>query len=315
MEGRPEILVGLDPGDDAAVYQIDATRALVATVDVITPIVDDAATFGRIAATNSISDVYAMGARPLLALSVACFNETLPTSVMGDILAGAAAVALEAGAPILGGHTIKDQEVKFGLAVIGEVHPGRMLRNSAARPGEVLVLSKPIGSAALATAFKQGAFAEDDARYTGFVANMLHSNRRASELALEAGSNCATDVTGFGLAGHLLEIAAASQVGIELDFDAIPVLPGTREALEAGFTCGGAVANERHTGQRVSTKRDLAPVDFGILSDPQTAGPLVFSIPAENAELVVAALREADSSTASIIGRITKEHCGTIQVV
>lgn len=315
MDGHPGVLVGLDPGDDAAVYQIDADRALVATVDVITPIVDDPVTFGRIAATNSISDIYAMGARPLLSLSVACFNAQLPVEVMGDILAGAAETALAASAPILGGHTIKDPEVKFGLAVIGEVHPDRILRKSAARAGELLVLSRPIGSSALATAFKKGEFDESDARYKGLVSNMLRSNRSASEIALEAGVRCATDVTGFGLAGHLLEIARASGVGIELDFDAIPVLEGAREALRAGHTCGGAQANLQHAGQKVSTKRNLDTVDFGILSDPQTAGPLVFTIGAEQADTIVEALRRDGAATASIVGRITEDHCGSIQVV
>jgi len=211
---------------------------VVATVDVITPSVDDPETFGRIAATNAISDIYAMGARPLLSLSVACFHPDLPVQVMGDILAGAATVALDAGCPILGGHTIKDQEVKFGLAVIGEVHPDRILRNSTARPGDRLILSKPIGSAALATAFKQGAFAESDERYARWVANMLLSNQAASEVAVRAGSVCGTDITGFGLAGHLLELAGASRVGNELELDAVPLVSGTRQALEAGYTRG-----------------------------------------------------------------------------
>ena len=285
-----------------------------ATVDVITPVVDDCETFGRIAAMNSISDIYAMGAKPLLALSVACFNEQLPTEAMGDILAGAATVAQDAGAPILGGHTIKDKEVKFGLAVIGEVHPDRILRNSGARAGEALILTRPIGSAALATAFKAEAFDETDSRYVGLVSNMLRSNGPASAIALEAGSRCATDITGFGLAGHLLELADASGVGIELDFGSIPFLEGAAEALAAGFTCGGAKANERHTGQRLSTKRNLTEPELGLLMDPQTAGPLVFSVAAEIASPTVESLHRAGYSNASIIGQTTNDYCGVIQV-
>lgn len=281
----------------------------------ITPIVDDPETFGRIAATNSISDIYAMGGRPLLSLSVACFNQKLPTDAMGSILAGAAAAALDSGAPILGGHTIKDDEVKFGLAVIGEVHPDRILRNTTAVDGEVLIITKSIGSAALATAFKQGVFDEDDPRYRSLVDNMLLSNRRASEIAVEAGSRCATDITGFGLSGHLLEVAEASSVGIELDFNRIPFLDGAREALEAGHTCGGAQANERHAGQRVSRNSDLPDPEFDLLFDPQTAGPLIFSTRAEQADIVVKRLQGEGYSTASIVGKITKEHCGTIQVI
>lgn len=286
-----------------------------ATVDVITPIVDDCATFGRIAATNSLSDLHAMGARPLLSLSVACFKDDLPTTAMGDILAGASEVALDSGAPILGGHTIKDPEVKFGLVAIGEVHPDRILRNASARAGEDLILVKPIGSASLATAFKSGDFDESDARYRGFVENMLLSNGPAANLAVEAGSRCATDVTGFGLAGHLLEIADASGVGIELEFDRIPFADGAREALEAGFTCGGAKANERHAGQRVSTKRHLAAAEFELLFDPQTSGPLVFSVEGEIGERCVERLRSAGYVHASIIGRTTDNHCGAIEVV
>ncbi len=280
----------------------------------ITPLVDDAETFGRIAATNSISDVYAMGGRPLLSLSVACFNEKLPTDTMGEILAGAAAVALEAGAPILGGHTIKDDEVKFGLAVIGEIHPDHILRSASAIDGETLIITKAIGSSALATAFKQGVFDEDDPRYKSLVENMLLSNRRASEIATEAGARCATDITGFGLSGHLLDVADASSVGIELEFDRIPFLAGAREALEDGYTCGGARANQRHAGQRVSTKRVLPSPDYELLFDPQTAGPLIFSIGAEQADTVVEALQREGYPIASKVGRITKDHCGSIQV-
>jgi selenide,water dikinase len=309
-----DILVGLAPGDDAAVYRLAEDRAIVATVDVITPIVDDPTTFGRIAATNSISDLYAMGARPLLCLSVACFNEGLPTEAMGDILAGASEVALEAGAPILGGHTVKDQEVKFGLVAIGEVHPDRILANSRGKPGEVLILTKAIGSAALATAFKSGAFDEQDARYQALVANMLRSNGPASRIAVEAGSRCATDITGFGLSGHLLELAEASRCGIRLHHDQIPMLPGAREALEAGFTCGGAKANERHVGLRLSTNRDMTGADFGILSDPQTAGPLIFSVRPEIADTLLGQLHGSGYPDASVVGLITDEHCGEIRV-
>ena len=308
------ILVGLAPGDDAAVYRLDDERALVATVDVITPIVDDAETFGRIAATNSISDLYAMGARPLLCLSVACFSAQLPPEVMGDILAGAASVAQESGAPILGGHTIKDTEVKFGLACIGEVHPDRILRNSTARAGEVLVITKGIGTSALATAFKSGAFDEGDPRYEGLVANMLLSNGPASTLAVEAGSRCATDITGFGLTGHLLELAAASGIGIDLHFDRIPFLEGAREALQAGFTCGGAQANERHAGPRLSMNRDMSEPEIGLLADPQTAGPLVFTVKAELGARLVEQLQAGGYRDAAVIGLITDEHCGVIQV-
>lgn len=309
-----EILVGLSPGDDAAVYRLDADRAIVATVDVITPIVDDPETFGRIAATNSISDLYAMGARPLLSLSVACFNESLPAGAMGDILAGAAAVASGAGAPILGGHTVKDQEVKFGLAAIGEVHPDRILSNAAARSGEALVLTKAIGSSALATAFKSGAFDESDPRYERLVANMLLSNGPASALAVDAGSRCATDITGFGVSGHLLELAEASGVGVQLHYDQIPFLDGAREALEEGFTCGGAQANERYAGQRLSMKRDIPDVASGLLSDPQTAGPLVFSVKPEIAGRIVERLHAQGYPDASVIGTVTDQHCGEIQV-
>lgn len=285
-----------------------------ATVDVITPIVDDAESFGQVAAINSISDIYAMGARPLLSLGVACFHPKLPTSVMGDILAGAAAVAREAGAPILGGHTIKDEEVKFGLAVVGEVHPDRILRNASARPGQQIVLTKPIGSAALATAFKQEAFGETDPRYRRFLGNMLRSNRRASEIAVDAGVRCATDVTGFGLAGHLLELARASEVGVELRYDGIPFLEGALEALEDGYTCGGARANELHAGPSVLLKRDVSPSRLALLWDPQTAGPLLFTAGPHEAGEILTSLRNSGYPDASIIGCTTDSHCGRIHL-
>jgi selenide,water dikinase len=312
---RPEILVGLQPGDDAAVWRLDAERALVATVDVITPIVDDPATFGRIAATNSISDVYAMGGRPLMALSVACFNERLPDTAMAAILEGAAETALEAGAPILGGHTIKDSEVKFGLAVVGEVHPDRILRASTARPGQAVILNKAIGTAALATAFKAGSFDEADERYQALVSSLLLSNRRASEIAVEYGASAATDVTGFGLSGHALELAEASGVGVELEFGALALLPGAREALEAGHSCGGAQANRLHAIDRVLLQIGDEDAKAGLLHDPQTSGPLLFCIDEPRSTEVVEALRGGGYSQAARVGRTTDDHCGRVRVV
>ncbi len=317
MQGLPKIpaderiLVGLEPADDAAVYRVSEDRAIVFTVDVITPIVDDPFTFGRIAATNSISDVYAMGARPLMALNVACFSPKIPAEALREVLAGASEAALASSCPVLGGHTVKDSELKFGLAVVGEVHPDALLTNRAARPGDVLLINKAIGTSALSTALKSGRFGEDDAWFDGLVRAMTTSNGPAAEIARAHGARAATDITGFGLSGHLAEVAEASGVTLRLDHDAIPALPGAVRMLAEGFTCGGAQANTRHAAERVEIRADLAAEQAELLHDPQTSGPLVACVPADQADAALRALREAGYEQAARIGTV-EEQVGTL---
>ena len=300
------MLVGLDPGDDAAVYRLSEDRAIVFTVDVITPIVDDPHTFGRIAATNSISDVFAMGGRPLMALNVACFSPQVPAEALRGILAGASEAALAVGCPVLGGHTVKDGEIKFGLAVVGEVHPDRILRNAGAREGDALILSKGLGTSALSTALKAGRFDEYEPWFASMVQAMTLMNGRAAEIVREHGATAATDITGFGLSGHLAELAAASGVEVEVEMERLPELPGAVQLLAEGFTCGGSRANQAHAEGRLRTASGLAPEKVELVHDPQTAGPLAATVPAERADSCVRALREAGYAQAARIGTIKR---------
>jgi len=276
----PRLLVGHGTFDDAAVFLAAPGVALVQTVDFFAPIVDDPFDFGRVAAANALSDVYAMGGEPLTALAISAFpSDVLPTSVLSDILRGGEAVVHEAGALIVGGHTITDDEVKFGLAVTGRVDPAHIMTNANARPGDVLLLTKSLGTGILATQAKRGRL--DDAHHRAFIASMTTLNAAASRAARECGVRCATDVTGFGLLGHALHIARASNVSIEIDAAALPVLPGVLESLADGVHTGGADRNDRFVsdstdwGTAGAAQRD-------ILLDPQTSGGLLVALARDN---------------------------------
>jgi selenide, water dikinase len=307
--------VGADSHDDAAVYRLDDERALVFTVDLITPIVDDPETFGRIAANNALSDVYAMGARPLMALNVSCFSPKLPPAAARAVLQGAQSCADEAGCLILGGHSVKDSEVKFGLAVLGEVHPEGVVRNDTPHPGDAIVLTKGLGTAALATAFKAGSFPEDDSRYQGLLEALTLSNQGAMEIALRHGVHAATDITGFGLVGHLSEVLGSSGLGARLEFDQIPALEGALEALGDGFLCGGAKSNAAFTQGWLRNVKKLPESHLALLQDPQTAGPLLLSVAPEVAEELVAELRANGNDKAQSIGKITDEIGEIVEVI
>ena len=300
----PNLLIGFDQADDAAVYKIADDRALVLTVDVITPIVDDPRSWGAIAATNAISDVYAMGGKPLVALAVAFFSPKPDASIYREVLRGASDAALSAGCPIVGGHTVKDDEIKYGLAVIGEIHPDEIQSNATAREGDVLILTQSLGSAALATAFKQGAFDENDEQYTAMLEGMLLSNGEASRILIKHGCHALTDVTGFGLSGHGLEMAEASGVGIELDHTNIPTLPGALDRLRDGFSCGGAGSNARRAEKSMSVTPGIAAEWVGLIHDPQTSGPLLAAISPENSASAVEELRNSGYVNTQTIGRI-----------
>ncbi|MHA6803886.1 selenide, water dikinase SelD [Salinifilum ghardaiensis] len=265
-----DVLVGLDSGDDAAAVRLDAERALVSTVDFFTPVVDDPYDWGRIAAANALSDVYAMGARPLLAVNLLCWpRETLPTEVARAALSGGAAVAAEAGCPVAGGHSVDDPEPKYGMAVTGAAAAEELLRNDAGRPGLPLSLSKPLGIGVLNTRHKATGEVSDEA-----VAWMTALNDRASRDAVAAGVRCATDVTGFGLLGHLLEIVRGSGVGAVVDSTAVPYVAGARQALAGGYVSGGT----RRNLDWVRPHCDLAGVDGDealLLADAQTSGGLL----------------------------------------
>ena len=309
----PRILVDAATRDDAAVFQVAPDRALVATVDFFTPIVDDAYDFGRIAATNAFSDVYAMGAAPLFALNIVGWpRDRLPLELLGDVLRGGADVARAAGAFVVGGHSVDDPEPKYGMVVIGEVHPERMVTIAGARPEDALVLTKPIGTGILTTALKRDllpASALVDA-----VESMTTLNAGAARAMLATGVHAATDVTGFGLLGHLRNMLDASGVAAELEAGRVPVLPHTREMLARGAVPGGTQRNLDSLAGAVRFPDALAQPERLLLADAQTSGGLLIALAAERVGRLQEALAREGLAPAAVIGRVTAEQAGTIIV-
>ena len=295
-----DLLVGLDPADDAAVYRLDDDTALVFTVDFFPPVVDDPHTFGRIAATNALNDVFAMGGTPLLALSVTAFPEELPTEMLGEILAGAAETTRTAGAILAGGHTIRDDEPKYGLAVVGTVHPDGVWRKSDARPGDGVYLTKPLGTGLVLQAARE-ARAPDGALEAATEA-MVELNREAAKALRPFEPHAVTDVTGFGLLGHAHEVAVRSEVRLELDAGAVPALPGALEVAEQGIRTGGDRRNREFAGPYVEST--AVPALEALAYDPQTAGGLLFTLPAERRVVLEAAFVAAGLRVWAI-GRVT----------
>jgi selenide, water dikinase len=300
----PRVLVGNQTADDAGVYQLSDDLALALTVDFFTPIVDDPYTFGQIAAANSLSDIYAMGARPVAAIAVATFPESgLDTSVLVDILRGGADKAREAGISVIGGHTVKDPEPKYGLSVTGVVHPQRIVRNAGAVPGDALVLTKPLGTGILTTARRRDAI--DDDALAPAVAAMSTLNKAASEAMLEVGVSAATDVTGYGFLGHLREMCAASDVGADVVSDSVPVFDRALE-LASEHAPGGSQANLKaalaagaHFGH-IHTALQL------VLADAQTSGGLLMAVCETRVESLMNALRARGVTGAAVVGRIVE---------
>ena len=283
-------------------WRISDDRALVATVDLITPIVDDARIWGRVAAVNSVSDVYAMGGRPLFALNVLCWNSAeLPARLLDELLAGAAEIAAECGYVTWGGHTIDDPEPKFGLSVVGEVHPQRLLRNSGLRDGDALVLTKALGTGVISTAAK--ADRAEPTAVDAMVASMCRPNAQAATVALDAGATGATDVTGFGLLGHLAQMARVSRVDVTIDVDAVPVLPHVRDLAAAGYLPGGSRRNLDWVRDRLD-KGCIDEVTLTVLADAQTSGGLLFGLAARAAEAITR-LRSSGHDCA-VIGRAVR---------
>ncbi|MCG3194805.1 MAG: Cysteine desulfurase IscS [Thermoanaerobaculia bacterium] len=311
--GDPDVLVGPETSDDAAVYRLGPDLAVVQTVDFFTPIVDDPFDFGAISAANSLSDIYAMGARPLFALSVVGFPaKRLPLEVLEKILAGAAEMARQAGIPILGGHTVDDTEPKFGLSVTGVVHPERILTNASAMAGDVLVLTKPIGTGILATAVKMGQAGDEVVRR--IVSVMKTLNRAAAEAMEETGVNAATDVTGFGLLGHLREMAAASGLDAELHAGTIPVLEPARRLAAAGIVPGGTIENLAHVSPHVDFAAGITRAEKLVLADAQTSGGLLIAVAKDRSDALLQALRDRGVADARAIGGFTSRGAGRIGV-
>jgi selenide,water dikinase len=291
VHADPRLLVGRESFDDAGVFVVRDDLALVQTVDFFAPIVDDPYEFGQIAAANALSDVYAMGGEPLTALAIVGFpSGKLPLSVLSDILRGGHDKVREAGAVVVGGHSIIDEELKFGLSVTGQADPRRLLTNAAARPGDVLVLTKPLGTGLLATAAKQGRL-EESAR-VALHDSMCALNRVASRAALHVGARCATDVTGFGLLGHGSHIARASGVTLRFDAAALPELPGARALWRAGVRTGGAERNEAFVAPLVDWTA-AGEADRALALDPQTSGGLLVAVPPARLDEYLSAVPES----------------------
>jgi selenide, water dikinase len=309
---HPDLLVGFDTADDAAVYRLRDDLAVVVTTDFFTPIVDDPYDWGRIAATNALSDVYAMGGVPILALNLVAWpREGLDFALLARVLDGGAAVAADAGCLIAGGHSIDDAEPKYGLAVVGTVHPDAVLTNSGSRPGDALVLTKPIGLGVLATALKRDTASARNV--ADAIEVMTTLNASARDAAIAVGVNAATDVTGFGLLGHLLEMVRASHVGAEIDAAAVPVIDGVRDLLAAGMVAGGTERNHAFVSDAVDWD-DLALDDQLLLADAQTSGGLLLSVAPERSDALVDELNARNTLAAAIIGRTTTAHPGEIRV-
>ncbi len=288
---HPNLLIGLEVSDDAAVYKINDTTAMVQTVDFFPPIVDDPYTFGQIAAANALSDIYAMGATPVLALAIAAFPEDLPQEVIAAILQGGADKVAEAGAVVAGGHTVVDKEPKYGLCVTGLIDPAKVTPKADARPGDVLLLTKRLGTGIITTAAKQGAASA--AELEAAVASMTALNRRAAEIAQQFVVHSATDITGFGLLGHAAEIARNSGVGLTIDAAALPALPGALEHAAAGIAPGGLGRNRAFLEGYVRLSPEVTAAQAALLFDPQTSGGLLLVLAPELAEQLMASYAAA----------------------
>ena len=299
----PALLVGADTLDDAAIYRLSDELALVQTVDFFTPVVDDPYDFGRIAAANAFSDIYAMGAQPLTALNIVCFpSGVLPLEYLGRILQGGAEIARQAGATIVGGHTIDDPEPKYGLAVTGVIKPGEQLTNGGAAPGDLLVLTKPLGTGIIATAIKQGKASPET--ISAAIASMAELNKAGAQVARECGASALTDITGFGLLGHLTEMCRAGGISAEVWFDRLPLLAGAEDLVRAGVAPGGTLRNLDYVQSWTAFEVNLEPWQRLLCADAQTSGGLLLAVSPDAVGLVVRRLTEMQTAAAAVIGTI-----------
>lgn len=296
------LLVGTDTSDDAAVYKLTEDLAIIFTVDFFTPMVDDPYQFGQIAAANALSDVYAMGGKPLMALNVFCLPGCLSSEAAFEIIRGGADKVMEAGALIGGGHTVQDEEPKYGLAVVGLAHPDRVLSNAGARPGDLLILTKPLGTGIINTAYKGGLLGE--AAYQAAVSSMAELNKAAAECLTEAEVFACTDITGFGFLGHAAEMARASKVSLKIDARALPLLPEAFEHAGIGLIPAGAYGNRQHLEHDVVFAAEVAQELQDILFDPQTSGGLLIPVQPAQAPLLLEKLHKQGVTQASVVGEV-----------
>jgi len=312
MVSHPDLLVGNDTGDDAAVYRLDKNTAIIVTVDFFTPITDDPYEFGVIAAANSLSDVYAMGGKPLVALNIVGFPAELAVDMLGDVLKGGYDKAAEAGCLIVGGHTVDDSEPKYGLSVVGLIEPGKEVSNAKAQPGDVLVLTKPIGTGIITTGCKQGITPDDILKNAVDV--MATLNKGAAEAMMRVGINSCTDITGFGLMGHLRGITRGSKVGAIINASDVPVLPGVWDLLGKNVVPGGTFRNMNGVEDSVDWDKSLTDQQRLLMCDAQTSGGLLISVTKDKVEKLLSDLEISGVETRVIVGEITAENSGRILV-
>ena len=309
----PNLLVGLERGDDAAVYRLNDELAIIQTIDFITPIVDDPYTFGQIAAANALSDVYTMGGRPLTAMNVVCFPiKNQQISVLSDILRGGFDKLREAGVALVGGHSVEDNELKYGLSVTGVVHPARIITKEGAEIGDKLILTKPLGTGLVSTALKGGLAGEE--AVGRITSSMITLNRRASELMLEAGVHACTDITGYGLLGHACGMIEDGQLGMELHVGAIPLFPEAKEFAQMGLAPAGTHRNREFRLNMIEQAYEMGDEMWSILFDPQTSGGLLISVPGKEAEALLQNLHRNGIEDAAIIGAVIGKPKGKIVI-
>jgi len=310
----PNLLAGFEHAEDAGVYKLSGDLALVQTVDFFTPTVDDPFTFGQIAAVNALNDIYAMGARPLTALNIVCFPiKMMDIFVLREVLRGGLDKIREAGALLIGGHSIEDNEIKYGLSVTGVIHPDKVFYNRGALPGDKLVLTKPLGSGIISTAIKAEEASPEQIKQAIYGMTML--NKKAAEIMIVEGNiHACTDITGFGFLGHACEMIEGGDVGMKINSASVPVLKGVRELLETGFVPGGLYRNKNFSISRIEAADTCPSWLLDTFFDPQTAGGLFFSLPGDKAQKLVEKMRAAGINDAAVVGEVVKDHPGKIFV-
>jgi selenide,water dikinase len=297
------LLVGISTGDDAGVFRLRDDLAIVSTVDFFTPVVDDPYTYGQISAANALSDVYAMGGRPVSALNIVCWPQTgLPREMLAEVLRGGSEKAREAGVVVVGGHSVADEEVKFGMAVTGVIDPRRIVRNVGARVGDALLLTKALGTGVLMTAFKRDALNPE--HYTSAVNSMVQLNADAATIMLNHEVHAATDVTGFGLLGHAFKMADGSNVTLVFEESDLPLLQGALEQVRAGMIPGGGTRNREYYAPHVKVSDEVSDEMVALAFDPQTSGGLLISVPESQSVAMLAELHKAECTDAAIVGRV-----------
>ncbi len=314
LPSHPDLLVGISTGDDAGVFRLRDDLAIVSTVDFFTPVVDDPYTYGQISAANALSDVYAMGGRPISALNIVCWPQSgLPGEMLSEILRGGSDKAREAGAIVVGGHSVADEEVKFGMAVTGVIDPRRIVRNVGARPGDVLLLSKALGTGILMTAFKRDALAPE--HYNAAVNSMKQLNAEAAAVMLRHDVHAATDITGFGLMGHAFKMADGSGVTIVFEESDLPLLQGVLENIRAGMIPGGGKRNREYYGPHVKISDEISDEMITLAFDPQTSGGILAAVAESESIAMLAELHKAGCADAAIVGRVEERREFPLELV